>query len=115
MIHNLIKEMVSDLPILKPYKITLQTSMRKNAALYTAEYNDKGKLVRHNIKINMENIEFDMRRLEDLIAHELIHAWQEENGYSADPPHGPEFAIMAEYVESKWPVQCLYLPDTDNP
>lgn len=111
--YKLITSVYGFLELKKPYRVILQSSMRKNAALYIAHYTQKKGLLRHIIKINMSNIPDDVRNLECLVVHELIHAWQEEKGHT--DIHGKSFQKMAILLEEYTGIQKLYLPDTDSP
>jgi hypothetical protein len=108
-----IESVVRYLELKKPYRVILQSSMRKNAAAYTAHYTSGGKLLRHILKINLENLPHDERDLHCLIAHEFIHAWQEEKGHT--DIHGNSFQRMANMMGTDLGIDFLYLPDVDTP
>jgi hypothetical protein len=65
------------------------------SALYKPKYDDMENLIQHNITISLERDPH--RNLESLIAHELIHAWQEEN--SIADFHGKPFQKMAKRLQ----------------
>ena len=105
---------VEYLGLKSPYKIELVSkNNKKMTAGYWSLYKDggKGELHCHVIKVYLGNK--DYRDLETLIAHELIHAWQEENGYA--DIHGKSFKKMARKMSKKFDLPHIYIKDTDTP
>ena len=92
--------------------VNLRIITRKNRwadAEYEAEYSDKtGKLKEHLITVYYKD---NTRELDVLIAHELIHAWQEEN--KKTETHGPAFIKYARKMEKAFGLQEIYIPGTD--
>lgn len=87
----------------------------KNAATYRALYSRKH-LKKHIIRINVTNLQYDVRGVNELIAHEFIHAWQEEN--NIDDVHGYPFQSMAHILEqylatSGIEISSLYIEGID--
>ena len=98
----------------KPYKIELRSKSNKAmTAGYYAILTKNNKLHSHLIRIYMGNLSDDIRSLETLIIHELIHAWQQEKGFT--DIHGPSFQYMAHLISIHFRIPNLYLPDTDKP
>lgn len=105
---NIITICVCDLGILKPYNISIKARSNKHAdAEYRAIYK-KGRLVSHDIRIYMGNA---FRSLNTLIVHELIHAWQEENG--VNEIHGKDFRYIARELSKKYKLPDIYIPGVD--
>jgi hypothetical protein len=93
-LFELIDFTVEYLGLEKPYTIKLNSKGKKSAsAEYRASYNRGGELVSHQITIYLGNQDTDTRDIETLIAHELIHAYQEE--HNIDEIHGDDFASIA--------------------
>ena len=71
-------EYIKFLGLKKPVNLRIITRKNRWAdAEYEPEYSDKtGKLKEHKITIFFKN---NTRDFDTLVAHELIHAWQEEN------------------------------------
>ena len=92
--------------------VNLRIVTRKNRwadAEYMPEYSDKtGKLKEHQITVYYKN---NTRDLDVLIAHELIHAWQEEN--RAQETHGPAFIKYARKMEEHFGLREVYIPEVD--
>ena len=96
-LFELIDYCVEWLALEKPYTIKLNSKGKKSAsAEYRASYNRGGELVSHQITIYLGNQDTDSRDIETLIAHELIHAYQEEHGWTEI--HGDDFADIAEML-----------------
>lgn len=94
----------------KPVNLRIITKKNKWAdAEYEGEYSDiTGKLIAHNITVYFKN---NSRDFETLIAHELIHAWQEEN--KALETHGPRFKKQAKRMEKQFGLREIYIPEVD--
>lgn len=118
--ENTIEKSVEYLKLTKPWDIQLKWKIKcGNAADYIGVYKKSGKLKNHRIRINCSNLPFDRRSIDCLIAHEFIHAWQEENNTWHDGIHGAQFQLRAmfleEYLKSNNIVTGrLYLPDVDK-
>ena len=94
---ELIDYCVEWLGLEKPYTIKLNSKGKKSAsAEYRASYNRGDILVSHQVTIYLGNQDTDSRDIETLIAHELIHAYQEEHGWTEI--HGDDFADIAEML-----------------
>lgn len=113
---NIIFDIVDYLGLQKPYKIELKSKGNKVAsALYMALYSNGGKdgLHSHWIRINLGNLSNPNERdLNTLIAHELIHAWQEEKGYT--DIHGTSFQMKAAEISAEFKMPGVYNPETDT-
>jgi len=103
-----------------PVKFTIRTGgqPKEYVACYTAAYR-KGKLVRHDISVYTQNLEDEMRSFNELIAHELVHAWQEEQGIN-NPLHHCQFFVrkareLTEYLNGLgYSVDNIYLACADT-
>lgn len=105
----LIKEIAEYLRLQKPVEIQIRTKTKKTTeAAYWGLYNEAGELKSHLIRVYGLNPE---RGLQTLIAHELIHAWQEENGIKEI--HGPNFQYYAERMNYWYNIKDVYLKDVD--
>jgi hypothetical protein len=95
----------------KPVNIRIINRKNKWAdADYEAEYSDKtGKLKEHLITIYYKD---NCRDFDTLVAHELIHAWQEENKKAET--HGKYFIKYARKMEKEFGLTEIYLPDVDE-
>jgi hypothetical protein len=103
------KEFIDYLGLKKP--ITLRIIPRKNSdceAEYMPEYSERGKLCEHIITLYTKN---PTRDFNTLIAHELIHAWQEEN--KKTETHGPAFIKYAKKIEKQFGLQDVYITGID--
>ena len=103
------KEFIDYLGLKKP--ITLRIVPGKNSdcdAEYEPEYSDRGKLCEHIITVYTKNA---TRDFQTLIAHELIHAWQEEN--KKTETHGPHFVKYARKMERDFGLREVYIIGTD--
>lgn len=93
--------------------INLRIITRKNRfadAEYEPEYSDKtGKLIGHNITVYLRD---NSREFDTLLAHELIHAWQEEN--KKQEIHGPYFIKYARKMEKHFNLREIYIPGVDE-
>lgn len=93
-------------------RVNLHITTRKNKfadAYYEPKYSIKtGKLLEHNITIYLKNTSRDF---ETLLAHELIHAWQEENKKSEI--HGEYFIKYAKKMERAFNLREIYLENID--
>jgi len=102
-------EYIKFLKLKRPVNLRIITRKNKWAdAEYEAEYSDNGRLLEHCITVYYKN---NTRDLDVLIAHELIHAWQEEN--KACETHGPAFIKYARKMEKHFGLKEIYIPDVD--
>ena len=114
---ELIDYCVEWLGLEKPYTIKLNSKGKKSAsAEYRASYNRGDILVSHQINIYLGNQDTDSRDIETLIAHELIHAYQEE--HNIIEIHGDDFASIAEMLTftlnaAGFQIGQIYIPGTD--
>lgn len=117
--ENTIEKSVEYLKLKKPWDIQLKWKIKcGNAADYLPIYKKSGKLKNHRIRINCSNLPFDRRSIDCLIAHEFIHAWQEETQV-IDAIHGKHFQLRAmfleEYLKSQGIITGrLFLPGIDQ-
>jgi Zn-dependent peptidase ImmA (M78 family) len=108
---NIVQELKDYLILDNPVEIVIKSKEKKNAdANYWGMYNRKGILKSHLIHIYAGNQ--SERSLNSLIAHELIHAWQEEQGLKEI--HGPEFIKLARNIEYDYDLENVYLVDIDK-
>lgn len=109
-----INQIAKYLRLKKPFSITLKSGTKNKAtAKYWGLYSEKGKLESHEIKIWIGNLENPLERdLETLIAHELIHAWQEEKGFT--DTHGESFKTAAFVISAEFNLKRVYDPDIDE-
>ena len=109
----LLANIVTFLGLKKPYKVIISSRRKKTAdADYLALYTNggEGELHSHQIRVFMGNN--SQRSLETLIAHELLHAWQEEN--NLDDIHGKPFQAMADLITLHFGIENIYIPGTDK-
>jgi len=107
--QQFIFDLIHELEIRKPVDIKLSTRRSKISGLYDPIYSDSGRLKSHKITIWLDK---DNRPLKTLIAHELIHAWQEEN--KKQDIHGESFRDLAQYLESKYNMRDIFDPELDD-
>ena len=95
----------------KPVNIRIITKYYKHAdAEYMPVYSDKtGKLKEHKLWIYLCN---NTRDFNTLLAHELIHAWQEEN--KIEEIHGPAFIKCARKMETEFNLKEIYIEGVDE-
>jgi hypothetical protein len=116
-LFELIDLTVEYLGLEKPYTIKLNSKGKKSAsAEYRASYNRGGELISHQITIYLGNQLEDTRDIETLIAHELIHALQEEEGIIEI--HGEYFidiaGLLVMYLETAGIyIGQIYIAGTD--
>ena len=104
------KQFIDYLELKKPVTIRILPKSNKWAdAEYEAEYSEKGKLLEHIITVYTKNAQRDF---ETLIAHELIHAWQEEKKLTET--HGPAFIKYARKMETDFGLREIYNPEVDE-
>lgn len=111
-----INKMIKALKLEYPVELRIRRKNRniKNAAAcYEGLYRGKN-LVSHRITINGSSIfNPDERSIKTLIAHELVHAWQEEKGHSNTEIHGKKFAQKAAKMNIKFKVPRIYIPELE--
>ena len=94
-------------------RINLSIITKKNRwadAEYEPDYSDKtGRLIAHNITIYLKD---NSRDFETLLAHELIHAWQEEN--KKLEIHGKHFQRMAKAMQKAFALEKIYWAGVDE-
>ena len=106
----IMKQFIDYLDLKKPVTIrVLPKSNRLADADYEAEYSEKGKLLGHIITIYTKGLQRDF---ETLIAHELIHAWQEEKKLTET--HGPQFRKYARKMETDFGLRNIYDYEVDK-
>ena len=94
----------------KPVNLRIVTKRNRWAdAEYEGDYSDTtGKLIGHNITIFFKG---NSRDFETLVAHELIHAWQEEN--KKQETHGKYFKKYARKMEQHFNLREIYIEGVD--
>jgi predicted SprT family Zn-dependent metalloprotease len=92
--------------------IVLKVNTRANKTMdgfYVPKYSAKtGNLLEHRITIYTKNASRDFNTL---VAHELIHAWQEENKKSEI--HGKFFKALAKDMGEYFGLQNVYIKGVD--
>lgn len=108
---KLLYGIIDTLGLTKPVYVTVKTKRGKHwEASYSPRYNQKGKLAYHKIVILATDSE---RGFDTLLAHELIHAKQEELGLTEI--HGKVFRKWARKLEQHYPeLQDIFLQDVDK-
>jgi uncharacterized protein YeaC (DUF1315 family) len=103
-------DFIKYLGLKKPVNLRIITRKNRWAdAEYEAEYSDKtGKLKEHKITVYFKN---NSRELDTLIAHELIHAWQEE--HKKTETHGEYFIKYARKMEKDFGLTEIYIEGID--
>lgn len=114
--YNLFMQNLNDyikfLGLVKPVTVRVKTGRTKKDydALYQARYSDKtGKLLGHCITIYTQD---SSRDFDTLLAHELIHAWQEE--HSKNEIHGKHFKKYAKKMTEHFGLQEIYIEGVDT-
>lgn len=105
------EQIINILNLEKPIKIVFSKKPHASwDACYTPRFTKWGEVKSHHIKI-YNNPERE-RDIATLIAHELIHAWQEEN--QVDDVHGKPFQKMAKKIRREFPgFRDIYRKDLD--
>lgn len=109
---QLLNDLIKALGLQKPVMLTIKTRRGKDCdAYYMPQYSDRtGKLKAHRITIYTVE---STRSFETLLAHELIHAKQEEQ--SKEEFHGKYFVKWAADLEKQFPtIKDIYLKGTDE-
>jgi len=105
-----IPQIAKYLGLKRPFQIELKSRTNtKMDASWEGLYNSKGKLSSHLITVYLGNI--SDRSLDSLIAHELIHAWQEEKGIIET--HGSDFKIKSLQLAHMFELSAIYIPGRD--
>lgn len=108
-----INKLVNMLGLTRPIIVKLSHKSHSGVcAEYWPKYRGE-KLRRHIIEIFLPELASDTRTFETIIAHELIHAWQEENGKTEI--HGKHFAKMANKITAHFGYRGIFDPEIDNP
>lgn len=97
--EEFIAALVEILGIKKDVEICLHTLKTKKAAMAEHTYSYyNGKVLRHWITVYLSaKSKHRTHSLEWFLAHEMLHAWQAENGMLSEN-HGPEFRKMADFL-----------------
>jgi len=97
-----------------PVELTLKTKSNKHSdAVYWPKFSNKGNLKAHKITVFLGNQDVNSKRnLDELIAHELIHAWQQENNIAEF--HGLNFVLQAIAMDEKFDLPNIYLAELDD-
>ena len=106
---NIITTCVQVLKITRPFNITIKSAENKKVdAWYIPIYSPKKHNLTHEIVIYFGN---NTRPIESCIAHEFVHAWQEENGITEY--HGPKFKYQAQKLEYITGLSGIFRAETD--
>lgn len=106
-----LNDYIKFLGLTKPVTVRVKTGKTKKSydALYQARYSDKtGKLLGHCVTIYTQD---SSRDFDTLLAHELIHAWQEEQGKTEI--HGKHFKKYAKKMNEYFGLQEIYIKGVD--
>jgi hypothetical protein len=97
-----------------PVELTFKTKSHKSMdAVYYPKFSNKGNLKAHKITVFLGNLDVNSKRtLNELIAHELLHAWQQENNIAEF--HGPNFIMMAIAMKHAFDLPNIYLAELDD-
>lgn len=102
-------EYIEFLKLKKPVNLRIVTRKNKSAdAEYEAMYTDSGRLKEHRITIYKGHV----RDFDTLVAHELIHAWQEE--HKKQEIHGKFFVKYARKMEQAFALREVYIEGVDE-
>ncbi len=104
-------QMIEYLGIRLPVEVSVRTRRRADCdAFYIGVYSDKtGLLKSHKIVVYTVDAHRDF---DTLLAHELIHAWQEE--HKKAEIHGRHFQRLAQAMGEHFGLQNIYMPDVDE-
>ena len=100
-----------------PMEFRIKTRTKKScSAKYNAMLDCGNNLVSHRITVYLGNLSNDTRTFDELIAHEFIHAYQQENGI--DEIHGGDFPHVAQELAKflhnmGFNVHRIYIPEID--
>lgn len=106
-----LQDYIKFLGLKKPVDITIKTRKGRDCdAYYLPSYSDRtGKLIGHKIVIWLGEAN---RTFDTLLAHELIHAWQEEN--KKLEIHGKHFRRLAKKMETAFGLCDIYIDGVDT-
>lgn len=106
---NLLDTLAGFLRLQKPVIFRVTDSMESgNLGEYVALWHGDT-LVGHSVYIVRRSI---YRPADSLIAHELIHAWQQE--MELEEMHGPHFQEMAARIQHRFGIHNIYMKGTDE-
>jgi hypothetical protein len=96
-----------------PVELTFKTEHNKHSdAVYWPKFSNKGNLKAHKIVVYLGNqTPNSPRTLDELIAHELIHACQQENNIAEF--HGLNFRMLAIQMSEEFNLPNIYLANLD--
>jgi hypothetical protein len=105
-----LNDYIKFLGLTKPVTLCFKTRTHKKCdGFYIPYYSNKsGNLLEHRITIYLTNASRDINTL---IAHELIHAWQEENKKSEI--HGIHFKRLAKIMAQEFNLENIYMEGID--
>ena len=104
-----LNDYIKFLGLTKPVVVRINSRTHKAwDGYYIARYNNKGKLAEHRITVYLQD---QSRDFNTTLAHELIHAWQEENGHTEF--HGKHFKRIARKMEKSFGLVNVYIKGTD--
>jgi hypothetical protein len=105
-----LQQFIEYLDLKKPVVLRVNTRSNKTMdACYSPSYSDRtAKLIEHRITVYTKNT---TRDFDTLVAHELIHAWQEEN--SKAEIHGKYFKALAKDMGEYFGLQEIYIKGID--
>lgn len=108
---KLLHALIAHMGITKPVTVTIKTRKGKDAdAFYLPHYSDRtAKLIGHKITIYTEGTSRDF---DTLLAHELIHAKQEEMRVAEI--HGDIFKHWASDLETNFGLREIFIFDIDQ-
>lgn len=108
---EILGDVIKYLGLKKRIEIKIHSRSRDTvSAKYWGLYGDRsGKLVAH--RIHVYGFVHADRSLETILAHELIHAWQEEHGLKEI--HGPEFRRLAIELGHEFGIRRIYIEGQD--
>ena len=108
---KLLNTLIQHLGLTLPVTVTIKTRKGKDCdALYLPHYSDRtAKLIGHKITIYTVDT---TRDFDTLLAHELIHAKQEEMRIAEI--HGPVFTTLAADLETNFGISEIYIHDIDE-
>lgn len=105
-----LNDYIKFLGLTKPVTLSFKTRTHKWDAFYIPHHSNKsGKLLEHRITIYLTNASRDINTL---IAHELIHAWQEEN--KKNEVHGKHFKRIAKMMAQEFNLENIYMKEVDT-
>ena len=105
-----LNDYIKYLGLTKPVVVRINSRTHKAwDGYYMPRYNSKGKLSEHRITVYLQDYSRDF---DTVLAHELIHAWQEENGKTEY--HGWHFKRIARKMEKTFSLAGVYIKGTDT-